>query len=540
MSTETHRADDREPEPAPKGSDVTGDDPEEGGSDSAGRMLWFKRILAPVLALLTYFLLPADDPDLSNAARTTAAVAVLVAVWWMTEALPLPVTSLVPIVALPFLGVLEIEDATAPYANPTVFLFLGGFVIALAMQKWNLHRRVALLTMRAVGTKPNQLILGVMIATGFISMWVSNTATALMMLPIGISVLSLVIGKRTGVDPATATGPVSELATDKDTKNFATGLMLAIAYASTIGGLATLIGSPPNLIMKGFVEQNYDITISFADWMKLGVPLSVIFLLIGWFLLTRVIYPTKLTDVVGGKEVIQEEIDKLGPMTKGEWNVLAVFISAALLWVFREPLSNWSTITSVLPFMGNLSDEAVAIAAVVALFLIPVAASKGKMTMDWRTAQSGVPWGVLLLFGGGLSLAKGVQDTELSEWIGVKMAGLEALPIVLLVAAVGLIILGLTELTSNTATAATFLPVVGGVAVGIGMDPLLLVAPAALAATCSFMLPVGTPPNAIVFGSGYVTMGQMIKAGIWLNIVGLILITGAVILLGPWALGLSY
>lgn len=540
MSTETHRADDREPEPAPKGSDVTGDDPEEGGSDSAGRMLWFKRILAPVLALLTYFLLPADDPDLSNAARTTAAVAVLVAVWWMTEALPLPVTSLVPIVALPFLGVLEIEDATAPYANPTVFLFLGGFVIALAMQKWNLHRRVALLTMRAVGTKPNQLILGVMIATGFISMWVSNTATALMMLPIGISVLSLVIGKRTGVDPATATGPVSELATDKDTKNFATGLMLAIAYASTIGGLATLIGSPPNLIMKGFVEQNYDITISFADWMKLGVPLSVIFLLIGWFLLTRVIYPTKLTDVVGGKEVIQEEIDKLGPMTKGEWNVLAVFISAALLWVFREPLSNWSTITSVLPFMGNLSDEAVAIAAVVALFLIPVAASKGKMTMDWRTAQSGVPWGVLLLFGGGLSLAKGVQDTELSEWIGVKMAGLEALPIVLLVAAVGLIILGLTELTSNTATAATFLPVVGGVAVGIGMDPLLLVAPAALAATCSFMLPVGTPPNAIVFGSGYVTMGQMIKAGIWLNIVGLILITGAVMLLGPWALGLSY
>lgn len=540
MSTETHRADDREPEPAPKGSDVTGDDPEEGGSDSAGRMLWFKRILAPVLALLTYFLLPADDPDLSNAARTTAAVAVLVAVWWMTEALPLPVTSLVPIVALPFLGVLEIEDATAPYANPTVFLFLGGFVIALAMQKWNLHRRVALLTMRAVGTKPNQLILGVMIATGFISMWVSNTATALMMLPIGISVLSLVIGKRTGVDPATATGPVSELATDKDTKNFATGLMLAIAYASTIGGLATLIGSPPNLIMKGFVEQNYDITISFADWMKLGVPLSVIFLLIGWFLLTRVIYPTKLTDVVGGKEVIQEEIDKLGPMTKGEWNVLAVFISAALLWVFREPLSNWSTITSFLPFMGNLSDEAVAIAAVVALFLIPVAASKGKMTMDWRTAQSGVPWGVLLLFGGGLSLAKGVQDTELSEWIGVKMAGLEALPIVLLVAAVCLIILGLTELTSNTATAATFLPVVGGVAVGIGMDPLLLVAPAALAATCSFMLPVGTPPNAIVFGSGYVTMGQMIKAGIWLNIVGLILITGAVMLLGPWALGLSY
>ncbi|GAB3648357.1 SLC13 family permease [Streptomyces sparsus] len=504
------------------------------------RRIWLGRALGPVLAVLTYFLLP-QDASLSTAARTTAAVVVLVAVWWMTEALPLPVTSLVPIVAFPLLGVLAIDEATAPYAHPTVFLFLGGFVIALAMQKWNLHRRIALLTMRAIGTKPRQLILGIMVATAFLSMWVSNTATTLMMLPIGTSVLAMVITRKSGTDDSEPEGPVSELADDKDTRNFATGLMLAIAYAATIGGLGTLIGSPPNLIMSGFVEQNYDITIGFADWMKIGVPLAAIFLVIAWLFLTRVAYPTELTDVAGGKQVIQQEINKLGRMSRGEWNVLAVFVSAALLWVFKDPITGWGALTSVLPFTANLTDEAVAIGAVVLLFLIPVSLKKGvTQTMDWRTAQSGIPWGVLLLFGGGLSLAKAVQETKLSDWIGTRMSGLGTLPTVLLVAVVCLIILMLTELTSNTATASTFLPVLGGVAVGIGLDPLLLLAPAALAATCSFMLPVGTPPNAIVFGSGYVTMPQMVRAGLWLNIIGMVLITGMVMLLGGWALGIQF
>ncbi|UGY93703.1 SLC13 family permease [Streptomyces gobiensis] len=522
----------------------TGPRPGADQSSLPQRRIWLGRVLAPVLALATYFLLPQDDA-LSTPARTTAAVVVLVAVWWMTEALPLAVTSLVPIVAFPLLGVLAVDEATAPYAHPTVFLFLGGFVIALAMQKWNLHKRIALLTMRAIGTKPRQLVLGVMIATAFLSMWVSNTATTLMMLPIGTSVLALVIAKRSGGtgeagEAGEASGPVSEMAEDKDTKNFATGLMLAIAFAATIGGLATLIGSPPNLIMSGFVEQNYGITISFADWMKLGVPLSAIFLVLAWLLLTRVVYPTKLTDVVGGRKVIQEEIDKLGRVSRGEWNVLAVFVGAALLWVFKEPITGWSALTSALPFMGNLSDQAVAIGAVLLLFLIPVSVKKGIQTMDWRTAQSGIPWGVLLLFGGGLSLAKAVQDTKLSDWIGTRMGGLGTLPTVLLIGAVCLIILMLTELTSNTATASTFLPVLGGVAVGIGLDPLLLLAPAALAATCSFMLPVGTPPNAIVFGSGYVTMPQMVRAGLWLNLIGVVLITAMVMLLGGWAMGISF
>ncbi|NEE01488.1 SLC13 family permease [Phytoactinopolyspora halotolerans] len=494
--------------------------------------LWTGRILGPVLALLTYYLLP-DDATLSVAARTTAAVVVLVAVWWMTEALPLSATALIPIVAFPLLGVLEAGEATAPYASPTVFLFMGGFMIAIAMQKWNLHKRIALRTMRLVGTKPRQLILGVMIATAFLSMWVSNTATTLMMLPIGISVLALV------------GGAAEQDGDDTSVRNFSVCLMLAIAYAATIGGLSTLIGSPPNLIMAGFVEQNYpEISIGFADWMKVGVPVSVVFLIIAWVLLTRVIYPSKIAEIAGGKRVIQDELDKLGPMSRGEWNVLVVFVLTAALWAFREPITGFEPLTSVLPFMANLDDASVAIAAALVLFLLPAArdrsAKKVQFTLDWRTAQAGLPWGVLLLFGGGLSLAKAVQDTELSDYIGAEVGGLGGLPTVLLIAAICLIVLLLTELTSNTATAATFLPVLGGVAVGIGLDPLLLLVPAALAATCSFMLPVGTPPNAIVFGSGQVTMGQMVRAGIWLNLIGVVLITGMVLLLGGWAMGIRF
>ncbi|MQS08716.1 SLC13 family permease [Streptomyces alkaliphilus] len=524
------------------------------------RRILLGRILGPVLALAAYHLIPAD-PDLSTAARTSLALVVLVAVWWMTEALPLAATSLVPIVALPLLGIFPVAEAAAPYANPIVFLFLGGFVIALAMQKWNLHRRIALLTMRAIGTRPKQLMFGVMAATWFLSMWVSNTATTLMMLPIGSSVLALVMARRTadadtaqdtgtgtgtaagkdGGTTATATLPASpNTAADRDVRNFSVCMMLGIAYAATIGGLATLIGSPPNLIMSGIMEESYGISIGFADWMMLGVPLSAIFLVIAWLFLTRIAYPTGLSDVMGGREVIQRELDDLGPMSRGEWTVLTVFACTALLWVFREPLTEWDALTSVLPFMAHLDDTSIAITAVVALFLIPVDARRGVQTMDWRTVQNGVPWGVLLLFGGGLALAKAVQETGLAAWIGTKMDGLGALPVILLIAAVCLIILLLTELTSNTATASTFLPVLAAVAVGIAVDPLLLAVPAAMAATCSFMLPVGTPPNAIVFGSGHVTMAQMVRAGLWLNLIGVVLITLMTLLLGGWAMGIVF
>jgi solute carrier family 13 (sodium-dependent dicarboxylate transporter), member 2/3/5 len=503
--------------------------PRPGADESqlSPRRLWIGRVLGPVLAVMTYVLLP-EDADLSNAARTTAAVAVLVAVWWMTEALPLATTALVPLVAFPLLGILEMDDAAAPYASPTVFLFMGGFMIALAMQKWNLHKRIALHAMRVVGTKPRQIVLGVMIATWFLSMWVSNTATTLMMIPIGISVLALV-GDGDG-----------SAESRKNVRNFGVCLILAIAYAATIGGTSTLIGSPPNLIMAGFVEQNYGFSISFADWMKIGVPLSAVFLVIAWVLLTRVFYPTKIAEIAGGRQVIQSELTKLGRMSRGEWNVLAVFVGTAALWVFREQIIDFEPLTSALPFMANLSDASIAIAAAVALFLIPTSFRRTDGTLDWRTAQAGIPWGVLLLFGGGLSLAKAVQDTELSTYIGIKVGELGGLPTVLLIAAICLVVLLLTELTSNTATAATFLPVLGGVAVGLGLDPLLLLVPAAIAATCSFMLPVGTPPNAIIFGTGRVTMGQMIRAGFWLNLVGVVLITAAVMALGAWAMGIAF
>jgi solute carrier family 13 (sodium-dependent dicarboxylate transporter), member 2/3/5 len=506
--------------------------PRPGADDQqlSPRRILVGRVLGPVLALLTYALL-AQDASLSAGARSTAAVAVLMAVWWMSEAIPLSATALLPIIAFPLLGVLEIDAATAPYASPTVFLFMGGFMIAIAMQKWNLHKRIALHALRLFGTRPNQVVLGVMVVTAFLSMWVSNTATTLMMLPIGLSVLALVTGRDAVEDP-------------KEAGNFAVCLLLGIAYAATIGGLSTLIGSPPNLIMAGFVEQTYDISIGFADWMKVGVPLSVVFLAVAWFVLTRFIYPSRLGRIAGGKRVIQDELDKLGPMSRAEWNVLVVFVSAACLWVFREQVAGSELVAAVVPAVANLDDAAIAIAAAFALFLLPAGrrGGGGRMqgTLDWRAVQSGLPWGVLLLFGGGLSLAAAVQETKLSEYLGGKVGALGMLPTLLLVAAVCLIVLLLTELTSNTATAATFLPVLGGVALGLGVDPLLLLVPAAMAATCSFMLPVGTPPNAIVFGSGHVTIAQMVRGGIWLNLLGVVLITGAVYFLGGWALGIRF
>ncbi|WP_205326207.1 DASS family sodium-coupled anion symporter [Glycomyces sp. YM15] len=492
--------------------------------------LWIGRALGPVLALLAYFAIPAD-PGLTQEGRATAAIVILVAVWWMTEALPLSATALLPIVALPLAGVLTVDEATAPYANPTVFLFMGGFMIALAMQKWNLHLRIALLTMRLIGTKPRRLILGVMIATAFLSMWVSNTATTMMMLPIGLSVMAMAAKDVPGEDGEDGTS-------DPAVKQFGVTLMLSIAFAATIGGLSTLIGSPPNLILAGFVEQEYGLAISFADWMLVGVPLSAVFLFVTWILMTRVIFPVKLEQIAGGKSVINDHLKQLGKMSRGEWIVLVVFVVTALLWIFKAQITS-EAVTSVLPFAAGLDDANIAIGAAIVLFLIPTDARKGEFTLDWKTVQNGIPWGVLLLFGGGLAIAAAVKATGLSEYIGTQVGGLGVLPTVLLVAAVSLIVLLLTELTSNTATAATFLPVLGGVALGIGVEPMLLLIPAAFAATCSFMFPVGTPPNAIVFGSGHVTIGQMVRAGIWLNLIGVVLITAAVYLIAAPVFGLS-
>ncbi|GAA0034972.1 SLC13 family permease [Brevibacterium metallidurans] len=507
------------------------------------RIRWTGFFLGLIFATLVYAIMP---DGVSHNAKLTAAVAVLMAAWWMTEALPIPATSLVPLVAFPVFGAeIEMADVGASYGNPIIFLFLGGFLIALSMQRWNLHRRIALFTLSLMGNKPGPMIAGFMIATGFMSMWVSNTATAVMMLPIGISVLMIVakvVGsaiatgeKAEGDGPAeagtakggaAAGGPAENTTADEVglghvvKSNFGTALMLGIAYAASIGSLGTIIGTPPNTFLVAYLKDNHDISIGFGQWMLVGVPLAVVMMAVAWFLLVKVLFKPEIDEIPGGRELIREELAKLGPMSTGEKLVLGMFVLAAVSWIaipliFEDP---------------PISDEGIAMVIGLLLFLIPGGANRGVRLLDWETAEK-LPWGVLLLFGGGLALSAQFSSSGLTEWIGEVSVGLGALPLILIVAVFAAIILFLTELTSNTATAATFIPVVGGVALGLQLDPLILTIPVALAATCAFMLPVATPPNAVAYGSGYVTIGQMVKGGIWLNLIGIVLITATVYLL---------
>ncbi|HSP60455.1 MAG TPA: DASS family sodium-coupled anion symporter [Ornithinimicrobium sp.] len=480
--------------------------------------------------------------DVAHPAKLTAAVAVLMGVWWMTEALPIPATALVPLVVFPVLGDASVNDVGASYGNNIIFLFMGGFMLALAMQRWNLHRRIALVTVRAMGTNPAMVVAGFMIATGFLSMWVSNTATAVMMLPIGVSVLMLVttLGEKAGTPQAAAAGEATGADGEPDLQstqvknaviesNFGTALMLGIAYAASIGSLGTIIGTPPNTLMVGYLAENHDITIGFGQWMIVGVPLAVVFLVICWFLLTKVLFKPEIDEIPGGRQLMDQEIAKLGGMSQGEIRVLGLFVLAALSWV-SVPLI-WDE--------PPISDAGIAMAVALLLFLLPAGAARGVRLLDWDSAVQ-LPWGVLLLFGGGLALSAQFGDSGLTEWIGTQAEGLGGLPVVLLVVVFAAGIIFLTELTSNTATAATFLPVAGGVALGIGVDPMLLVIPVALAATCAFMLPVATPPNAIAFGSGYVTIPQMMKGGLWLNLIGIVLVTITVMTLAVWVFSIVY
>ncbi|WP_222851726.1 DASS family sodium-coupled anion symporter [Phytoactinopolyspora mesophila] len=497
-----------------------GSGPAEAVEETYSRRKRIGLVAGVVAAAAVYLLLP---DTLGDEGKTTAAIAVLMAAWWMTEAIPIPATALLPLVLFPFLGVAEISDAASPYANDIIFLFMGGFMLGLAMQRWNLHRRIALVVVAAVGTSPVMLIAGFMIATGFITMWVSNTATTIMMLPIGLSVLTLVAQVRRG---------------EEDT-NFSTALMLGIAYAASIGSVSTLIGTPPNALMRGYLSENHGITIGFGQWMAVGVPLAVVFLVITWLVLTRFIYPPKIKELAGGRELIRGELRKLGPMSRGEWTVLLVFASAALAWVFVPLLADNDTVIETAPWLDNISDAGIAMALAVALFLIPVDGRRGVRALDWETAVK-LPWGILLLFGGGLSLSRQFGETGLSAWIGERVGVLDGVPIWVLILVVTLVVLLLTELTSNTATAAAFLPIMGGVAIGMNADVMMLVIPTALAATLAFMLPVATPPNAIAFGSGYVKIGQMVRAGFWLNIIGLILVLVVMYTFAGWVFGLSF
>ncbi|WP_271404669.1 SLC13 family permease [Kocuria palustris] len=490
---------------------------------------WLGLAVGLVLGILVYLVMPGDVPQ---EARLTAATAVLMAVWWMTEALPIPATALVPLIVFPTLGSTPLDDVGASYGNNVIFLFMGGFLLALAMQRWNLHRRMALLTVRLIGTRPPQMIAGFMIATGFLSMWVSNTATAVMMLPIGISVLLLVNKTSDAIDdPVDAD---EDAAATPVKSNFGTALMLGIAYAASIGSLGTIIGTPPNTLLVGYMASEHDVQIGFGQWMIVGVPLAVVLMAACWFLLTKVLFKPEIDEIPGGRKLIDDELAKLGTTSAGERRVLVIFVLAALAWVFVPLVTDWAGADT-----PPITDAGIAMAVGVLLFLLPAGAARGVRLLDWDSALK-LPWGVLLLFGGGLALSAQFSSSGLTEWIGEVASRLGGLPVVLLVVLFAAGILFLTELTSNTATAATFLPVAGGIAMGMGMDPLLLAIPVALAATCAFMLPVATPPNAIAYGSGYVSIPQMIKGGIWLNLFGLVLITAVTMTLAVWVFGIAF
>ncbi len=483
-----------------------------------------------VAAILIFFLVPnqlppplrfvVDDMGIPQytpfALKISAATAVLMIIWWVTEAIPLAATALVPLVVFPLTHLQDFQTTATPYASGTIFLFMGGFFLAFTVQKWGLHKRVALHTVKAVGTSPKMLILGMMAATGFLSIWVSNTATAVMMLPIGLSILALVNGPD---------AKASELVKS----NFGKAMMLGIAYSASIASLASLISTPPNTMLRAYVKENYGITIGFGQWMLFAGPTAVLFLLIGWFLLSRVLFPPEIQDIPGGKETIDRELANLGPMSRGEKLAGSVFVVAALSWLL---------VPTIFPKAG-ISDELIAMIVSLAVFAIPVDPRRGVMLLDWNTAK-GIPWNILLLFGGGLALSAAFTKNGLSAWIGYLSRGIGALPIVLIVIAVIVVTMAMTEMASNTATAAAMLPVMGGVATGATQDALLFVVPVAMAATCCFMMPMATPPNAIAYGTGYLKMGEMIKAGATMSATAVVLITITVLVMGPLVLGISF
>ncbi len=468
-------------------------------------------IISGLVVFVVMLFIPAPE-GLSESAWKTAAVTILMGIWWITEAIPISATALLPIVLFPVLGVFSISDATTPYANPLIFLFMGGFVIALAMEKWNLHKRIAISIVNFVGIKPSSIIIGFIIASAFLSMWVSNTATAIMMLPIAMSILELV-----------------DRGNKKDKINFEIVIILCIAYACNIGGMGTLIGTPPNALLAAFALENYGIEISFLDWMMVGIPLMLVSLPLMYIVLAKFIYPIKIKELPGGRELIQSQMEKLGRISSEEKKVAVVFASAALLWMFRPLLSD---------LIPGLSDAGIAIGASVVFFLIPSNFKQQTFLLKWSDTKK-LPWGVLVLFGGGLSMASAISKTGLASWIGSGIGSLNTWPVLLLILIVVALIVFLTEMTSNTASTAAFLPILASVAIGLGENPLLFAIPTVLGASCAFMLPVATPPNAIVYGSGKITIPEMSKAGLFLNLLFIALLSIASLTLINFVFGIE-
>ena len=473
----------------------------------------FGRIAGPLAFFLLYFLV--DTPGLAHEGKLMLGLTLWMAIWWITEAVPIAGTALLPLMVLPLAGVLNLKQVSNNYMDPTVLLYMGGFLLATSIEKWNLHKRIALNIINLLGTDLRRIVLGFMLATGFLSMWISNSATALMMLPIGLAVIGQFkhhLGDENGI-----------LST-----NLAKNILLGIAYAASIGGMATLIGTPTNNVLRAVVEKLYSFTIDFNEWMLFALPFSMVLLAIAWFYLVSFGNPLpKKFNLTEAKSVIQDQIVSLGKITYEEKSVLVVFGLVCFCWITRSFL--------IAPYIPALDDTIIALLGVLLLLLLPSSGKNGEKgrILDWHTAEQ-IPWGVLILFGGGLALAEGFKETGLSDWVGQHLSLIEGVGFFILLLIVIAAVNFLTEVTSNVATASMLLPILASVAIKLDVHPFGLMVGATLAASCAFMLPVATPPNAVVFGPGYLKIKDMVKAGLWLNILSIILLTLMVYYILPW------
>ncbi len=438
---------------------------------------------------------------ISADADAVIAVAVWMILWWITEAVSISVTALLPLILFPLLKIMSIEEVGADYGSPIIFLFFGGFILALALEKVNLHRRIALSIIKITGTSPNKVVLGFMIATAVLSMWISNTATAVLMLPIALSVIGLLVNDDDGFT--------------KNDRNFALSVMLGIAFSANAGGIATVIGTPPNSVMIGLLENEYNIEISFLKWMIIGVPFSAAMIAISYVVLVKWLYPSRQLKFSASRNVINEELRKLGPMSGKEKMVLVIFAVTVFLWIFR------TVINEIFPAL-KLNDTIISMAAAIAMFSLPYNLKKGDFIIEWKDTQK-LAWGILILFGGGLALAKGMSVSGIVDVVANTIASSE---ITVLFTAVLLITLMLfmTELMSNVALVAVLAPVVAGIAIGLEIPILYLLIPVTMASSCAFMLPMATPPNAIVFASGYIKVHEMARVGFFLNIIAVLIL----------------
>ena len=456
-------------------------------------------ISGPMLFLAMQFFSP--PAGMSESAYSLLSITLWMALWWVTESVPIAITALLPIILFPMTGAVDLQTTTASYGHKYIFLYMGGFMLAIAIEKWNLHKRIALNIIKIIGTNISKIILGFMVATAFLSMWISNTATAVMMLPIAMSI-------------------VAQLQDNPNTEKnenliFGKALMLSIAYSASIGGMATLIGTPPNLVFAGYVEETYGIEITFLQWLKFGVPIAIPLLVIAWLYLTKFAFKFKQKEFPGGKEEINRLLVLIGPMKREEKLVSSIFVLTAFCWITRSFI-----LQEFFPF---IDDTIIAMTAGILLFVVPASDFK-KRLITWEDAVK-LPWGIILLFGGGMALAAGFQITGLASWLGAQMSVFQGLSLLLLVFVVITLVNFFTEFTSNLATTAMLLPILAPIAISLNINPYMLMVACTIAASCAFMMPVATPPNAVVFGSGYLRIPDMIKSGIWMNIISILFLT---------------